>query len=372
MKKKLVALLMVMALGVLAVGCGDKKEASKEADSKGSEYDLYDGEDYKIDECVELANYKGLDMEVTEVADSDVDAQIQSELENNKTYNQIKEGKVKDGDTVNIDYVGKKDGKEFDGGSATGYDLTIGSNTFIPGFESGLVGKKVGETVDINVTFPEEYQSEELAGQPAVFTVTINYIRGDEIKQELNDEYVTANTEYKTVDEYKKATREQLETNNLQSGQSALWGQVVSSAVIMKYPDSEVKNVLSNLKNYCEQMASMYGVKLDEFLSQNFQTTEENFDNDMLDNAKQQVAAKLVALKIAKDNDIVVSEDEYDNNLASYVQEYGYSSAEEMENTIGTKELRQQMLIEKAMNFVYDNAKRVDKPAEATENTDNQ
>ncbi len=159
---------------------------------------------------------------------------------------------VKMYDTVNIDYVGKKDGVAFVGGTATGYDLVIGSNTFIDGFEDGLIGYKIGDTVSLNITFPEDYGSSELNGAKTVFEVKVNSIIRTEYP-EFNDENVKAKTEYNTVSEFKEATRESVIDN-------LLWSKLISSSQILSYPEAEKKRYYKQYSTSVETDILMFGI----------------------------------------------------------------------------------------------------------------
>ena len=167
MKKIICLLLGVMLTALTFAGCG-----------KTAERQLYNE---KLSKYINLGEYKGIKVYTkSDEFKEFYNSVISSDVSSNDLYVKKTEGEVANGDTVNIDYTGKKDGVAFDGGTAEGYDLTIGSNSFIDGFETGLIGKKIGETVDLNLTFPENYDSSELAGKAVVFTVKINYVKTEE------------------------------------------------------------------------------------------------------------------------------------------------------------------------------------------------
>ena len=178
LKRKWIATMCIAVTAVMVGGCGGQK---KEKTVEKIDYD----------KCVTLGDYKNISLESSQI-DSQAKLQIDQVLQNNSTFDKITKGKVAEGDTVNIFYVGKMDGTAFEGGTLTekeqpeGYDLKIGGGQFIPGFEDALIGKKIGETCDINLTFPESYPSNpDLAGKPVVFTVTINSKQGAEHIPEL-------------------------------------------------------------------------------------------------------------------------------------------------------------------------------------------
>ncbi|WP_205839213.1 trigger factor [Velocimicrobium porci] len=354
MKRKVVTTIMVVSLVAMMTACGDKSVSSKKEETTKAETQASKDENYKISDCVQLGEYKGLKKEAAKVTDEDVDTYIKQQLESNAEKKKIKEGKVKDGDTVNIDYEGKKDGKAFEGGSQKGYDLTIGSNTFIDGFEDGLIGAKVGETVKLNLTFPKNYNSKELAGKKVVFTVKVNYIQGDPIIPELNDKYVKKNTNYKTVEEYKKATNEQLLNEKQAQNESAVWQEAVKNTKIKKYPQVELDKAFENIKSYYQQMAASYNTDLDTILSQ-FGSSEKTFEEDTKDIVKAGVAEKLVALAIAEKEGLEVTDKEYEAKIDEFVNN-GYGTKEDIKKKVKEEDLKQQLLMEKAQKVVIDSA----------------
>ncbi|WP_243130543.1 MULTISPECIES: trigger factor, partial [Roseburia] len=168
---------------------------------------------------ITIGQYKGLtlDNSVEAVTDDMVDGRVQEELQNKAE--EVTEGTVQNGDIVTINYVGTKDGVAFDGGTANNYELTIGSGTFIDGFEDGIIGMKKGQTKDLDLTFPEEYSSEELAGQEVVFKVTLQSFKR---APELTDDWAAKNTDCKTAEDYKKEIRKTLEEEAKTSAQNTL------------------------------------------------------------------------------------------------------------------------------------------------------
>ena len=209
MQKRLIAAIAVCALSVSAIGCG-----SGTGTAKNSKIRSYDVEKY-----VTLGDYDGMEVEVAgdfDVSDDEVVDYINGMLTYYPSYEDTDKQTVEEGDCVNIDYEGKKDGVAFDGGTAQGYVLEIGSGTFIEGFEEGLIGVNVGDTVDLNLTFPENYQSADLAGADVVFTVTVNKIvkKVEASYDQLTDEYVASNLNYESVDALYNETKSYLESSN--------------------------------------------------------------------------------------------------------------------------------------------------------------
>ncbi|MFW5646225.1 MAG: FKBP-type peptidyl-prolyl cis-trans isomerase [Acetivibrio ethanolgignens] len=278
MKKKLLLLAALLCTSMALSGCGSKKTTQIKTD-------------YNLDKCITLGTYSGIEKEA--VGDT-----------------------VKEGDTVNIDFVGKKDGEAFEGGTGNS-DLMIGSGQFIPGFEEGLIGVKIGDTVDLDLTFPEEYPNNpELAGQAVVFTVTVNSIVEDE---------------------------------------DAVWKTAIENATVKEYPESEMENAYTNMENYYKNMAGYYQMEYADFLAQ-LSTSEDTFREDLKEAAQASVKEKLVALAIVETEGLEISDKEYEEKTAEYVKNYGFESKEAMIKAVTEEALMEQMLMEKARQFVLDNA----------------
>lgn len=235
--KKYFATALCVALCVTTLaGCGKKKTTEQKVENI----------DYQ--KAVTLTEYKKVTLKKTDI-ESKLKTQIDQLLDQNKTYEAVKKGTVANGDTVNIFYVGKVDGKAFDGGSLTkdtnpsGYDLTIGSNTFIDGFEKALIGKKIGSTCDIKLTFPEKYSvNSDLAGKPVVFTVTINSKRGKANVPKFDDTFVKNNVSgYNTAKEYQAKLREDVVKD-------MAWDKVVSDSKISNYPKQLIEDNKTRLE----------------------------------------------------------------------------------------------------------------------------
>lgn len=257
MKKKTAAFLIGVCSMALLAGCSGKAISNDK---------------------IEISQYKGLEvekLEPVEVLDEHVDSSIQSTLEAKSTEKEITDRPVKNGDIATINYVGKKDGVEFEGGTAENYPLTIGSGQFIDGFEDGIIGHSVGETFDLELTFPEEYPSKDLAGQKVVFTVTINKI-SQKIVPELTDELVKEiSDKSKNVKEYKKEVKADLEKSNAESSKSRLeqnvWGALVEKCKVKKYPEDKKKEVMDSFTSQYSSVAEMYGMDdVEEFAKQMF------------------------------------------------------------------------------------------------------
>ena len=329
------------------------EDASEEESESETEFNVADLPAYDASEYVTLGEYKGLTVEVdpVEVTDEQVMDKIASE-----TKQTLTEGTVEDGDTVNIDYVGKLDGEEFDGGSAEGYDLEIGSCTFIDGFEDGIIGMQVGETKDLELTFPEDYHSEELAGKDVVFTVTVNSISR---VPELTDEVAGSVVEGMTAEAYQESVRQDLEDSAKESqksdAQQKLLQAVYNNATISGYPEENLQYTIKRATDYYEWLASMYGMSLDDYLT-NYGMTQDEFKEQIQPVAEEALGEEMTLLAIAKEENIEVSDEEYQDGLARYAEAQGLDDPSKLEEAYGENYIRNSLLQEKVLNFLYENA----------------
>lgn len=377
MKKKL---LLVMGLSVLLVagGCA-KKDVASELDSntevgstEGTSSETTDTtettapdtapvkEDYKVSDYIKLGQYKGVEVTVEklEATEEEVDAAIQSDLEGNSTEGVVTGRPVQSGDIVNIDYEGIKDGVAFEGGTAEGYDLTIGSGIFIPGFEDQIIGANVGDNLELNVTFPEDYSSEELAGQPVIFKVKVNEIR-ETVVPELTEEYVKNNTDYDSIAAYREGTRAQLQAMKDEEMQDnkmiAVIDAVIANSEISGYPQTLLDYYAWEVKNYYTQQAAMFGMEFEDFIAAIGSSVEE-FNNSAKSYAEQRAAQELVLKAIAESENITVTDAEYEESVAEILEEYGYASKEDLLAVASEKEIRESLLWEKVFNLIVDAA----------------
>lgn len=341
-------------------------EASTEADTEAEETEAEETEakaerpDYQASDYVTLGEYKGLKVEIDLTAsEAEINEEIHSAVSSADMMETMTEGTVEEGDIVNIDYEGKLNGEAFDGGTAKGSDLEIGSDSFIDGFEDGLIGVAVGETVDLNLTFPENYFSTDLAGQEVVFTVTVHEIKR---MPELTDDIVSAVTEgeYTTVDDYKASIRASLEEEKEAQKDSMvitdLLTQISSSATINEYPEELVAYGVQEMTDYYSQLAESYSMELTDFLSMSFGMTEEVF-NEQIELAVQQNLQQEMYLKaIAEAEGIELTEEEYAAGCEKYAETYGMESGEDIVEAYGESVVRLSLLQEKVFDFLMENA----------------
>lgn len=300
-KKWIAAIMCISLTAVVACGCASTKKTTKT-------------EKIDYDKCVTLGEYKNITLETSQI-DSQTKLQIDQVLQNNASYDTVTTGEVADGDTVNIYYVGKMDGTAFEGGSLTaeeqpaGYDLTIGSGSFIPGFEEALIGKKIGETCDIDVTFPDPYPNNpDFAGKPAVFTVTINSKQGEEHIPELTDDFVKENiNDTDTVESYRKSVRDT-------AVEEQAWNYVYEASEVKEYPEQRLKDIKKRMNKSIEYYLSQQGVSMEQYLEAQ-KLSQEEYDKQMDESAKKSLGNMLIYEAIAEKEKIAVSEKEYQEDL---------------------------------------------------------
>ena len=312
-----------------------------------------------------LSDYKGLEYTEakTEITDEMVQDQVDAFLSAYATETEnILVGTTENGDTVNIDFVGSIDGVEFEGGSSNnaGYTLTLGSGTMIEGFEEQIVGHDVGEIFDINVTFPDNYGSTDLAGKDAVFEITINYII-NEIVPDYTDEFVAANTEYATIEEFEQSIRDNLAENYAQYDKTVnanvLLEMVISSTTIEGLPDSEVDSMVEGTMTDTEAVAQSYGYDLATYVNLVYgMSSEEEFKNYVHEMATDYVTEKIVICAIAKEENIIVSDEEIADYKAMMMEQTGYSDEATFNSVYPNEEVMYFALAEKVQEFIVANA----------------
>ena len=351
----------------------DSEEASEEISEEAEEAtieEIAERPEYKALDYVTLGQYTGLSVEVdaVTVTDEDVESAIESAVADSGLYDTFTEGTVQEGDIANIDYEGKKDGVAFDGGTAQGYDLTIGSGMFIDGFETGLIGTSIGDTVDLNLTFPENYASEELAGQDVVFTVTVNSVQRT---PEITDEVISKVSDgaYSTIDGYREYQRQQVQAQKEEAQQGAirteLMTQLYNTCTVNDYPEELITYSVDTLRNYYSQMASYYGMEFADFLPLYFGIDEATFESEAGEAVKESLQQEMILKAIAEQENLEISDEEFNEGCKKYADRMGYATVDEFTAAYGEKEIRQSLIMDKAMEFVKENAVITIKEAEA-------
>ena len=327
-------------------------EIETETETEIEEVSLTDMPEYTALDYVTLGEYKGLTVtqEPIEITDEEIQEVIDSE-----TMETLTEGTVEEGDIVNIDYEGTLDGEAFDGGSAEGYDLEIGSGTFIDGFEEGLTGLEIGSETDLDLTFPEDYQSEDLAGKDVVFHVTINSVQR---VPELTDEVAAKVADGKTAEEYKESVRQDLiDTETLTQEQNAkydLIDQVYENATIDGYPEEKLEFYTKYAKYMYAQQAEAYGMTLEDMCTA-YGMTEEEFMTSLEDSYKEMLSQEMVLKAVAETEKLEVTDEEYQAGVEKYAEELSVDE-DALVDQYGEQYLRDQLTLDKALDFLYDNA----------------
>ncbi|MDO5027360.1 MAG: trigger factor [Tissierellia bacterium] len=285
----------------------------------------------------EIKDYSKIEVvkDEDQLDESLVDARIEDEREKNKIIQNISDRPVEAGDTVEIDFEGFKDGVSFEGGKAEDYELKIGSNSFIPGFEDQIIGKQHGEEFDINVTFPEDYHVEDLKGQPVVFKVKVNAIR-QEVLPEVDDEFVMDISEFDTLEEYKNDVRAKLQEELDKQNKLKLENSVIEKLIEIndiKAPKVMVEDKIDEeVHNYGHNLEQM-GFTLESFMSATH-ATEEDIRNQFRDQAEKQIQAQLLLDSILLKEDIEVSDQEIEDEYKSIAKEYGQVDNEEFIDSV--------------------------------------
>lgn len=320
---------------------------------------------------VTVGEYKGLTYEKADlsVSKEEVQSEIEARLAAAAETKTVTKGKVKDGDTVKIDYVGKIDGKEFTGGSANDYDLTIGSGSFIDGFEDGLIGKKVGETVTLDLTFPKDYGNEDVAGKDVAFTVTIKS-KQKTITPKYDEEFIKANSDFDNKADYEASVKKDLKKQKKEQAESSakaeIWQKVLDDSKVKSYPKKQLKKEQKAVEKSYKNMAEQYGMEWDAFQS------AMGLDSKAIKKqAKESVKSKLCEYSIAKTEGIKLTNKQYKARLDKMLKDAGMTK-DQFKSQYGMTiyEYAEQndfydgILMEKVEDFIYKNAKEVEKKAE--------
>ena len=277
---------------------------------------------------VKLGEYKGLkvEKEIVNITDEDVQKELEKIQDKNARLITAEDRVVKDKDTLNIDFEGFVNDEPFEGGSAKGYTLVVGSGTFIPGFEEQLIGAETGKEIDVNVTFPEEYHSEDLKGKEAVFTVVVNEIKEKELP-EINDEFAQDVSEFDTLEEYKADIKEKLLKEAQESAEKKYEDDIVKKAVEnaeIDIPEIMIEHQLNNILNRLNMTLRYQGMDLNSYINM-VGTDEETFRNGYRDTAVLDVRTQLVLEKIGKEEKVEATEEDVEAEIAETAEKYKQS-----------------------------------------------
>ena len=317
---------------------------------------------------VKLGDYKGLEIEKqdSELTDQDLQDEIDHSLGHLAEMVVKEDGAVEEGDTVNIDFDGYVDGEQFEGGQADGYDLEIGSGSFIPGFEDQLVGVKTGEEKDVVVTFPEEYHAEELAGKEATFKTKVNEIKYKEVP-ELTDEIANElDSDANSVDEYKENLRKRLSEQKAQDAENVEKEEAINKVTentTIDIPQAMIDTELDRMVQEFGQRIQQQGLDLQTYFQISGQD-ESQLREQMKDDAEQRVKTNLTLSAIADEENIEVTDEDIDKELEKMSSQFNIS-VEDIKQTLGNTDIiKNDVRIQKVIDLLRDNAKYVDSAKE--------
>ena len=311
---------------------------------------------------VKLGKYKGVTVEKIDasVSDEDVSKALLKEQENNARNVEVTDRPVKDGDMTVIDFEGFVDGVAFEGGKGENYSLTIGSGTFIPGFEDQLIGAKIGEDVEVKVSFPEDYQAEELAGKPAVFKCKVNEIK-EKILPELDDEFAAEVSEFETLEEYKADIRKNLEESKAKEAKDEKESKVIEAIIKdseMDIPEAMIETQQEQIIDEFAQRMQMQGLSMEQYY-QFTGATHDKLMESVRPQAEDRIKARLVLEAVVKAEGIEVSDEELEDELKQVAEAYQMEldKVKEMMPEKSLKNIKDDIAVRKAAEFAVNNAK---------------
>ncbi len=356
MKRKFIALFTAILMTGALAGCGSSESSSDTA-----------LKDMDVDKYVTLGEYKGLEvtMDAVSIDEEELEYYLNDFYTEGISYatgvsidDGITDRAVEEGDIVYIDYVGKKDDVAFDGGTAEGYYLTIGSGQFIDGFEEGLVGAMPGETVDLYLTFPESYSNTELAGADVVFTVTVNYIHPEGYEDVLVEAFATAvgMTEITNSEDMRQYIYDYLYSAYQQEYEYYLSQEVLEAFMaaceFSDIPAEIIEKYENTARTSIESSAASYGIDADTYSQYYYGCTLDELMESIPETVKEDIALQAVANR----EELNVSDEELNENLLSYAESYGYTSVEDYVGDNSLEDYREYFMMEKVLAFLTENA----------------
>lgn len=364
MKKRIMALFLAMAMVVVATGCGKGYKVG----DKGEVYNDY----------VKIKKWKELEVErvdPTPVTDEDINMSIESDLQTLVTYVDTKEHAAEIGDKVTIDYVGKIDGVEFEGGKDSDETFILGQGNFLEDFQNGIVGHKAGEVFDVAFTFPKNYH-EDVAGKDVVFTMTLDKVE-EEVIPELNDDTVAKlSDKAKTVDEYKAQVKADLEKSNKESAEAQMKANAFTAFMekckVIEYPKERLEETIESVTEIyteqLEQMATMYyGTTLEELKKSTGMSEEDLLGKSFEDIAEEQLLCELALELIQKVEKLDFSDKAYEKFLEDQAAQFGYEDGDAVEEAYeemyGEDSFKVVFKQEKVAEFIYEHGKVVEPKA---------
>lgn len=384
MKKKTYLVILALCAAMAMTACGTSAGQKEETKSTAESQDTADEKDSKaadsaesdsdkestgtvsgdtrlvsvddVSKYVTIGQYKGLSLDKTveAVTDDMVDGRIKEELQNKAE--EVTEGSVQNGDVVTINYVGTKDGVAFDGGTANNYELTIGSGTFIDGFEDGIIGMKKGQTKDLDLTFPEEYSSGELAGQEVVFKVTLQSFKR---APELTDDWAAKNTDCKTAEEYRKEIRTTLEDEAKTSAQNTLretaWNTVLSASEVKEYPQDDLDTAKTEFKTLYENYAKQGDMTLEDFVKAQG-ISMDDFEEQSSQYAEYKVKQNLIVQGIMDAENMTLEDEKSLSIQDELIKAYNVKDLAALVDKYGQAAVDESIGLLRVEDFILDNA----------------
>lgn len=357
-----------------AEACGEEIVSQPEIDVKqiGSGKNFIYTATVALKPPVVLGQYKGVEVTKADiqVSDEEIDAEIKKEQDKNASFVEVADRPVQDGDRIKLDFEGFVDGEAFEGGKGENYDLTIGSGSFIPGFEEQLVGVMPGEDREVNVTFPENYGAENLAGKAAVFKCTVKAITEKQLP-ELNDEYADEYTEFDTMEEYREDVKRNLIVKKEESAKTAQEDEAVDKIIAasqIEIPAPMLETQESNMVDEFAQQLQYQGMSLDQYY-QYAGSSREKMMEALAPQAEKRIRTRLVLEQIAKEENITATEEEYEAELKKMAESYGadFDTVKSIFDGKQKDSMMQDIAVQKAVTFVLENAVEVEAKKESAE-----
>ena len=310
---------------------------------------------------VTLGDYKGLEVDKvsTRVTQKEIDAKVQEEAEKNARKITVEDRSVQDGDEVIMDFEGSVDGVAFEGGKGENYPLTIGSGSFIPGFEEQLIGAETEKEVEVNVTFPEDYHAEELKGKAAVFKCTVHEIKAKEIP-EIDDEFASEVSEFDTLEEYKADIKAKIKEQKASEGKTKQEDQVVEQAVknaSYEIPEAMIETQVSQMADEFAQRISSQGLSMEQYF-QFTGMTQDKMLEEIRPQAVKRIETRLVLEAVVKAENIEITDEKLDEEITKMAEAYKME-ADKLEEFMGEgekKQMKEDMAIQEAITFLRENA----------------
>lgn len=326
--------------------------------------------DYDLNRYITMGDdYKNLTLEIEsmKITDQDVTNYINTSLlEEEADVEIVESGVLKNGDIANIDFVGYMDGVPFENGSGENFDLTLGSHSFIEGFEEGLVGAKIGDKVSLDLTFPDSYWNADMRSKEVTFEVKVNHVTKKDYP-ELTDELVKkiSKGQYLTVKPFLAYVKESMEAQAKQYAENQksklVWAKLASQVEVKKYPQNEINSYIKNGENYYKLRAKASNISYEEYIQRSYDATPEEFRETLRVEAENTIKEEMICFEIVKREGITITEAEIASAAQSYMSQYNVSSITELDTTYGKGVAKKWALMDKALKFVLDNATIVEK-----------